>query len=247
MKSYIEPRRPPKLDPITMTSTTQTQLTLISHALCPYVQRASIVLAEKGLRFERIDIDLAHKPDWFLKVSPLGKTPVLLVDGQAIFESAVICEYLDETTLPALHPSDPLPRAQHRAWMEFGSTVLNGIAGFYSAVNEQALTVKTHELRQRFEQLESALGQGPYFAGPHFSLVDAVFGPVFRYFDVLDTVADFGVFSGLRKVQAWRQALAHRASVQQAVAPDYGTQLRHFLIHKQSALSAHVLQAAHAP
>lgn len=58
------------------------QLTLVSHLLCPYVQRAVILLTEKQIPFERIDVDLSNKPDWFLKVSPLGKTPVLLVDGQ---------------------------------------------------------------------------------------------------------------------------------------------------------------------
>ena len=140
-----------------MTSTHPSQLRLISHALCPYVQRAAIVLAEKGLSFERIDIDLANKPEWFLKVSPLGKTPVLLVGDEAIFESAVICEYLDETSLPTLHPSDPLQRAKHRAWMEFGSTVLSGVAGFYSAPDAAALNTKAKELRQRFEQLEATL------------------------------------------------------------------------------------------
>ena len=50
---------------------------LISHKLCPYVQRAVIALSEKGIPFGRIDIDLASKPDWFLSISPLGKTPVL--------------------------------------------------------------------------------------------------------------------------------------------------------------------------
>lgn len=220
-----------------MTSTHPSQLTLISHALCPYVQRAAIVLAEKGLSFERIDIDLANKPEWFLKVSPLGKTPVLLVGDEAIFESAVICEYLDETSLPTLHPSDPLQRAKHRAWMEFGSTVLSGVAGFYSAPDAAALNTKAKELRQRFEQLEATLGEGPYFAGSAFSMVDAVFGPVFRYFDVFDTIADFGVFTNLHKVQAWRMALAQRASVRQAVAPDYETQLRQFLAQKPSALA----------
>lgn len=54
-------------------------LTLVSHTLCPYVQRAAIVLLEKGVPFERRWIDLARKPAWFLAVSPLGKTPVLLV------------------------------------------------------------------------------------------------------------------------------------------------------------------------
>src|SRR5690606_1728085 len=77
-------------------------LVLVSHVLCPYVQRAAIVLAEKGIPFERRDIELANKPDWFLKISPLGKTPVLLVGGESIFESSVICEYLEETGLPRL-------------------------------------------------------------------------------------------------------------------------------------------------
>src|SRR5918992_3647184 len=87
------------------------KLTLISHKLCPYVQRAVIALNEKGVPFERIDIDLANKPDWFLKLSPLGKVPVLVVeqDGreQVLFESAVIAEYLDETLAPRLHPTNP--------------------------------------------------------------------------------------------------------------------------------------------
>ena len=54
------------------------------------VQRAVISLVEKEVPFERIDIDLANKPDWFRALSPLGKTPVLRVDGRAVFESAVI-------------------------------------------------------------------------------------------------------------------------------------------------------------
>jgi glutathione S-transferase len=90
------------------------KLTLISHELCPYLQSAVIVLFEKQMLCGRIDIDLANKPAWFLKHSPLGKTPVLLVHGQAIFESAVICEYLDEIATPRLHPESTLLRAQHR-------------------------------------------------------------------------------------------------------------------------------------
>jgi glutathione S-transferase len=106
------------------------ELTLVSHHLCPYVQRAAIALAEKQIPFERIWIDLSNKPDWFKKISPLGKVPVLSVkqaDGQetSIFESAVILEYLEETTTSPLHPVDPLERARHRGWIEFGSAVLN--------------------------------------------------------------------------------------------------------------------------
>ncbi|WP_231997046.1 glutathione S-transferase N-terminal domain-containing protein [Pseudomonas arsenicoxydans] len=53
------------------------QLTLISHPLCPFVQRAAIVLLEKNVPFERVDVDLAAKPDWFLALSPMGKVPLL--------------------------------------------------------------------------------------------------------------------------------------------------------------------------
>ena len=62
-------------------------LKLISHRLCPYVQRAVIALTEKGVPFERVDIDLSNKPDWFRALSPLGKTPVLLVGDVPILES----------------------------------------------------------------------------------------------------------------------------------------------------------------
>lgn len=218
-------------------------LTLISHPLCPYVQRAAIVLAEKGIAFERKDIDLANKPDWFLKLSPLGKTPVLPVEGEAIFESAVICEYLDETSSPRLHPQDALQRARHRSWMEFGSAVLNKIGVFYNAPNEEALAAHAAELRAMFQQVEAAMGQGPWFAGESFSVVDAVFGPVFRYFDVFDEIGDFGVFAGMPKVNAWRLALAGRASVRNAVRPDYPALLRTFLLKRGSALSNRVAVA----
>ena len=112
------------------------QLKLISHKLCPYVQRAVIALTEKGVPFERIDIDLDNKPDWFLKISPLGKTPVLVVGSTAIFESAVILEYLEETQPKPLHPADPLARAEHRGWIEFSSAVLGDIWGLEVATDE---------------------------------------------------------------------------------------------------------------
>src|SRR6476646_4945870 len=132
-------------------------LSLISHRLCPYVQRAVIALTEKGAPFERIDIDLGDKPDWFLKISPLGKTPVLAVGDHAIFESAVILEYLEDTQAGPLHPADALRRAEHRSWIEFGSAVLNDIAGLYSAKGETAFKTKAEALAAKFTRLEGSL------------------------------------------------------------------------------------------
>jgi glutathione S-transferase len=217
------------------------KLTLISHALCPYVQRAAIVLMEKGTAFERRDVDLKSKPAWFLAVSPLGKTPVLQVGEDAIFESAVICEYLDETHEPRLHPEAALERAHHRSWMEFGSAVLNAIGAFYNAPDASTLAARAQDLHARFAQIERVLGVGPYFAGERFSIVDAVFGPVFRYFDVFDEIADFGCFRDLPKVTAWRRQLAGRDSVRRAVRPEYPALLAQFIRERGSELSRRVV------
>ncbi|HKP23170.1 MAG TPA: glutathione S-transferase family protein [Dongiaceae bacterium] len=213
-------------------------LTLVSHELCPYVQRAAIALEEKGVAFERITIDLANKPDWFLAMSPLGKVPLLQVGDAVIFESAVILEYLEETQPNPLHPADALTRAGHRAWMEFGSSLLMDIWNFYIATDEATFEAKCKTLTGKFERLEQRLGDGPYFDGARFSLVDAVFGPVFRYFDTFDRIADFGILSGKPRLAAWRQALAQRPSIARAVKPDYPERLWRFLEARGSRLSA---------
>jgi len=211
-------------------------LKLISHNLCPYVQRAVIALTEKGVAFERIDIDLANKPDWFFKISPLGKTPVLLVGDTAVFESAVILEYLEETQAMPLHPADPLGRAEHRGWIEFGSAVLNDIAGFYAARDEATFNAKAAQLEAKFSRLEARI-DGPWFDGEKFSLVDAVFGPVFRYFDVFDEIGDFRILTGKPKLARWRDTLAARPSVKSAVGADYPALLRDFIDRRRSWLS----------
>ncbi|GAB4378235.1 MAG: glutathione S-transferase family protein [Elainellaceae cyanobacterium] len=213
------------------------KLELISHHLCPYVQRAVITLLEKEIPYQRTYIDLSNKPDWFRQISPLGKVPLLKVDDQVLFESAVICEYLDEITPGSLHPTDPLTKAKHRAWIEFGSSILNTIAGFYNAATAEALEQKRCELVEKFTWIERNWQGDRYFAGDRFSLVDAVYGPIFRYFDVFDTIADFQFFVNTPNVQTWRQALQVRPSIQQAVTEDYPERLRIFLIQRHAYLS----------
>ncbi|QDZ01967.1 glutathione S-transferase family protein [Nitratireductor mangrovi] len=211
---------------------------LVSFDLCPYVQRAAIVLAEKGVAFERIDIDLENKPEWFLKISPRGKVPLLQVGDKVLFESAPIVEYLDEVHTPRLHPENPLARARHRAWIEFASAILGDIWTLEVSHDESAFLAAISALKEKFARLEAELGDGPYFAGDIFSLVDAVFAPVFRYFDVFDELADLGIFDGLTKVLRWRSELAKRPSVKTAVVPDYNERLRNFLVSKGSLLLA---------
>ena len=218
------------------------QIRLVSHKLCPYVQRGAIALAEKDVAFGRTIIDLNAKPHWFMAISPLGKVPLLCVqrsDGMeaVLFESNAICEWIDETQPGArLHPDDPLERAQHRAWMEFGSAILSDLYLIETRSDPGAFEAKRAAAIAKFARVEDALTDGPFFAGKRFSMVDAVFGPVFRYFDTFDAIADLGIFTATPKLRAWRMALAERPSVRQAVGPDYPELLRAFLVRHDAYL-----------
>lgn len=221
-------------------------LKLVSTPLCPYAQRAAIALAEKGEPFERVVLEAGEKPEWFRRASPLGKVPVLLVGEDAIFESAVILEYLEDTVTPRLHPADPLRRADHRAWIEVGSAVISEVAGLYRAPDAAGFEARRATLRERFERVEARLVAAPWFDGDAFSLVDAVFGPVFRYFDLFEEAGHLGILEGLPKLARWRAALAERPSVRGAVAPDYPERLRAFVAGLGSHLGGRLARQAAA-
>jgi glutathione S-transferase len=222
---------------------TDSKLTLVSHALCPFVQRAVIVLKEKSIPFERIMIDLAAKPGWFLALSPLGKVPLLRViqdDGHeaVLFESMAICEFLEESqTGTRLYPADPLDRARHRAWIEFMSSMLGDAWGFLTAKDEATASAKGTAFREKLQRLDRELPDAPYFAGTSFGMVDAVAAPIFRYFDVLAPSVGEPLFAGLTRVSAWRSALAVRPSIVAAVASDYAARFHTHLATHGALLS----------
>lgn len=219
---------------------------LVAFKLCPYVQRSVITLEEKGINYQRTDIDLANKPDWFKKLSPTGKVPLLILNDSAddknsspdvIFESAIICEYLDEITQGSLLPSDPKQRAQGRAWIELSSAILAQISKLYNAKNKDEFQQIQDHLAEQFGRVDRQLSSCHYFHDNHFSLVDAAFAPVFRYFDVFEHYVDITCIQGLTALQKWREHLAQRPSVKKAVSEDYHQALVTFVKKKQGYLA----------
>ncbi|KIC38266.1 glutathione S-transferase family protein [Leisingera sp. ANG-M7] len=210
-------------------------LHLISHHLCPYVQRAVIVLSEKSIAHRRSYIDLADKPDWFRALSPTGRVPLLETGGRVLFESQVIAEYLDETTPSSLHPADPLERARHRAWIEFGSDTLAAIGKLYNTPDEAGFAAAADSLRERLERIAPEVA-GEFFAGDSFHMVDGVWGTIFRYFDTFDAIGDLGLMPAQGRMADWRAAVAARPSVRQAPPEGYPVRLMAFLAARQSYL-----------
>ena len=211
-------------------------LTLVSHALCPYVQRAVIVAIEKAIAFERVVIDLASKPAWFVKRSPTGKVPLLMIGNVTLFESAAIAEFLDEISEGGMLPPDPVERARHRAWIEFASGTLAEIGALYRAHDMVDFERRCEALSARFQRVSEEV-KGPWFGGEVFGIVDAAFAPLFRYLDVFEQHAGLFLLTGLRGLSEWRDQLSRQPSVKAAVVPNFPERLREFLLARNSYLS----------
>ncbi|MFT5115984.1 MAG: glutathione S-transferase [Parasphingorhabdus sp.] len=161
---------------------------LISFELCPFVQRSAIVMLERGIKFDIEYIDLANPPDWFLDLSPNKKVPLLLVEGQMLFDSVAINEYLEDAWPGGLHPANLIQRARHRAWIEFSNGCM--WAAFHLSVKPTAEEFATvlADLHAQFDYLECHTIANPFFGGERFSLVDASFAPLFQRLIYLDTL-----------------------------------------------------------
>ncbi len=195
---------------------------LVSFDVCPFVQRSAITLEEKQVPYDIEYIELGDPPDWFLQASPLGKVPILFVDDEVLFESAVINEYLDEATPgKSLHPADPLRRAKDRAWIEFTSTILVERNRMQHAPTEEEAREWAAGIHEKLARLEEELSAGPFFHGDTFSLVDTAAAPLFqRLVWCLELAPDLGVFEDLPKIKVWGESLIARESVKRSTVPD---------------------------
>ena len=194
---------------------------LISFKTCPFVQRAAITLGYKEVEHKVTFIDLADPPDWFLEISPLAKVPILRVDGEILFESAVINEYLDDITGGELQPKDPLARAKNRAWIEFASNMLGNTYMMKTAAEKGKYEKFRDQLVSQFRRLENRLGDGPWFNGEDFSLADTAFAPLFAH----DAVANyrFSVIDAatMPKLDAWSKRLLALPAVKNSVVAEF--------------------------
>ncbi len=152
----------------------------------------------KDVAFEVTYINLREKPDWFLEISPHGKVPVLVVDGEPLFESNAIAEFLDETVAPRLHPEDPIKRARNRAWTDFIADFTGGLSGIYYTKTREEMEAGLEAAPKRLAKLEQAIAQergndGPYFNGAQISLVDAAYAPFLQRFAMVEETLQTGL------------------------------------------------------
>ncbi len=185
-----------------------------------------IVLRAKDVEFDVTYINLREKPDWFLKISPHGKVPVLSVDDQPLFESNAIAEYLDESIEPQLHPADPIKRARNRAWTDFVPDFSRHLGKVTYAQSKEALDMVLKKPSRVLDRVEEAIDQersndGPYFNGDTLSLVDASYAPNLQRFSIAEKYLKTGLLASYPNLQKWTDALLENECVQNSVAPEF--------------------------
>jgi|SRR5215210_6808319 len=180
-----------------------------------------MVLHEKGVGFETYEVDLSNKSEEFLRASPTGKVPVIVVDGDSIYESNVVNQYLDEVTDgPRLMPEDPKRRAHARIWMAFADTdffpvVFVASVGRERGFSEDRISEAWEKLRAALGKLEERLESRDYLAG-EFSLADVAHAGNFVRVRELEERGELSL-EEYPNVAAWVERIEDRGSYEAAV------------------------------
>lgn len=199
-------------------------LRLISLSVCPFVQRAVIVLNEKEVPHETTYLADGPRPDWLHAISPRGKVPVIdLGEGVSLFESQAICEYLEEAyPEPALMPTDLVERARDRAWFAFAAEDLFRPIYQLLYTDEQAVADTAAEaLTGRLRRLDDELGDRGYLSGDgeQFGMADVAVAPAFTRLAFLEQLDGWTWPEGTERVEAWAERILLRETVRTSV-PD---------------------------
>jgi glutathione S-transferase len=213
------------------------KLELVSHTLCPYVHRAAAMMHEKGVPFERRYIDLKAKPDWFLEISPRGKVPVLLVDGQPLFESQAIIEFIDETHPPSLLGTDPFQRARQRAWVEVANDLSNAQYRLFIAPAPEEQAAAAGALDAITGRYEEALAGG-VIASEGFDLAHLALASSALRFAAVEKELGVRVLPAAPHFEALVRRLAERPSIAKTVPDDYTALFIRKLVERRSLFTA---------
>jgi glutathione S-transferase len=180
-----------------------------------------MVLHEKDVDFETYEVDLANKSEEFLRASPTSKVPVVVVDGDSLYESNVVNQYLDEVTGgPKLMPEDPKQRAYARIWMYFADTDFFPAVFVASVGRERGFSEE--RISEAFEKLEVALGkleerlEGRDYLADEYSLADVAHAGNFVRLRELEERGEVSL-DEYPNVAGWMERIEGRKSYEAAV------------------------------
>ncbi len=158
-------------------------MNLYSGTTDPFSHRCRIVLFEKGMDFQVIDVDLFNKPEDIAVINPYNRVPVLVDRDLVLYESNIINEYIDERfPHPQLMPGDPVERARVRLFLlNFEKELFTHVSTLESRAakaNDKALEKARAHIRDRLTQLAPVFLKNKYMLGENFSMLDVAIAPL---------------------------------------------------------------------
>ncbi len=213
------------------------KIKLVTSKFSPYGYRVEMALIEKNIPYQKEYIDLSNRPDWFTKDSPLGKVPIIYIGNKVLFESTVICEYLDEAYKDVpLQPTDLYTKYWHRAWIEFSNGILAETLGMCFAQNQEQFDIKKAALNEKLAIFDKYVKFNPYFEGDKFSLVDICLASVFKPLTFIDNKFTLEIFDLHKNTATYVESVVTRGSLNKALPKDYEELFKAFLERRKSHL-----------
>ncbi len=210
---------------------------IVSFKICPFVQRVTAMLVAKQVPYDIEYIDLKNKPAWFLDISPTGQVPVLITEnGQSLFESDAIVEYIDEITPPLQENLTPEQRATNRAWSYQATKHYLVQCSTMQSANKEVLDERMAKLRKSFEKAERQLGQRQYFSGDTIGNVDIAWLPLLHRAAIVEEHSGYDMLSDFPKVKAWQQALLTSGVPSKSVPEDFHQRFSDFYLAERTWL-----------
>ena len=154
-------------------------MNLFSSTTCPQSHRVRMVLAEKGITVEIIDVDAGQKPEDLIDLNPYNTVPTLVDRELVLYDSHTIMEYLDERfPHPPLMPVDPVSRARTRLALFRIEQDWYGLVSALESKGEKTSAKARKELRDSLTSSAEVFAAKPYFLSDEFTLVDASIVPI---------------------------------------------------------------------
>jgi RNA polymerase-associated protein len=154
-------------------------MTLYSGTTCPFSQRCRIVLFEKGMDFQIIDIDLYNMPEDIGVMNPYNRVPILVERDLILYESNIINEYIDERfPHPQLMPADPVMRARARLFLFRFEAELFSQVSVLEAGNAKLADKARAMIRENLVQIAPVFVKQKFMLGEEFSMLDVAIAPL---------------------------------------------------------------------
>ncbi|MBT5240667.1 MAG: glutathione S-transferase family protein [Rhodospirillaceae bacterium] len=192
---------------------------LFSFEACPFAQRTRMMMIEKGIECSLTEVDLYNKPDWWKELSPHGKVPLIRHNGEIVYESRIINEYLEDVfPEPPLLPADPLRRAMARIWIDYCDTYF--LPALHKLIADRQDKEKQKENRTLIAEkllfIENEglrkLGDGPYFMGRELTLVDLQYMPFIERFPCYEELWGASIPEECTRFRDWFETMQARES-----------------------------------